>query len=67
MTNEINQLALENKDLRRLIEDYRKEKLGATTLYENLKNVNVNLEQKLTELEENNNNALKRKKKFSHK
>ena len=45
--------------MRKQIEDMRKEKLGATTQLENLKNINNTLEIKKRELEISNNEALR--------
>jgi argininosuccinate lyase len=52
---------LDNKDLRKRIEDLRKEKLAVATLLETIKNQRDNLKMKYEDLFINNEEALKRK------
>jgi hypothetical protein len=57
LTNEINQLLLDNKDLKKQIEDTRKERLQATQQLEQLKNTSSNLEMRKIDMENRNNEA----------
>lgn len=61
MTNEINNLLLDNKDLRRKIEDCRKEKLAVGSLLDTMKDQRANLNRKYEDLFVNNEEALKSK------
>ena len=61
MTNEINNLQLDNKELRKKIEDCRKEKLAVASLLETMKNQRETLKIKYEELFNNNEEALKSK------
>jgi hypothetical protein len=61
LTNEINNLQLDNKELRKKIEDCRKEKLAVASLLETMKNQRETLKIKYEELFNNNEEALKSK------
>jgi hypothetical protein len=50
---------LDNKDLRKKIEDLRKEKLAVSTLHETIKMQRDNLKIKFEELFNNNDEAMK--------
>jgi hypothetical protein len=60
LTNEINGLLLENKELKKQIEDLRKEKLGASSLLDTIKVQNETLKHKISDLVESNKEALSR-------
>lgn len=61
MTDEINNLQLDNRELRKKIEDCRKEKLAVASLLETMKNQRETLRLKYEELFINNEEALKSK------
>lgn len=51
----------DNKDLKKQIEDMRKERLGFTALLDGLKSQNDNLENRIVETRHNNEEAFKSK------
>lgn len=53
---------LENKDLRKKIEEMRKEKIAIVSLQDNLKNQRDTLKNKYEELKRSNEEAMKSKK-----
>jgi hypothetical protein len=61
LTDEINNLQLDNRELRKKIEDCRKEKLAVASLLETMKNQRETLRLKYEELFINNEEALKSK------
>jgi hypothetical protein len=60
ITNEINSLLLENKDLKKQIEDLRKEKIGASGLLDQMRVQNETIKSKIGDLVESNKEALNR-------
>jgi hypothetical protein len=58
-------LQLDNKDLRKKIEDSRKEKLAVATLLETIKSQRDNLRMKYEQLYKNNEEAIESKNKMN--